>query len=135
MLSVDFVRWVLNAGGGPVEVSIPWLLRDAGGRFCAGDRASVPDDVGLIVKYDSAGEAYDGGEGLCVGGLEDLDLTLAALEVGARFVVEKLAAEDRICSGPPPIDDTARGRLEEKLRIGLGPFPGPLSSVPCLPEC
>lgn len=136
MLSADFVRWVLNAGGGPVEVSIPWLLRDAGGRFCAGDRASVPDDVGLGVKYDSPGEAYEGGESLCVGGLEDLDLTLVILEVVARCVAGKLAAEDMIFPGPVPVDDNNfRLRMGEWLRSGLGPFPDSSSMVPCLREC
>ena len=45
LFSVDKVRCVLSAGGGPDEVSIPWLLRDAGGLLLAGDRASIPDEV------------------------------------------------------------------------------------------
>jgi len=42
---------VLNAGGGPLEVSIPWLLRDAGGRRVGGERGSRPDAAGWDAKY------------------------------------------------------------------------------------
>ena len=60
LFSVDKVRCVLSAGGGPDEVSIPWLLRDAGGRLIAGDRASTPDEADWGTKYDSDGEEYEG---------------------------------------------------------------------------
>ena len=45
---------MLNAGGGPFEVSIPWLLRDAGALLFAGERASIPDAPGCGRKYDPA---------------------------------------------------------------------------------
>lgn len=45
-VSVVYDRCVLSAGGGPLDVSIPWLLRDAGARRVAGDRASRPDEPG-----------------------------------------------------------------------------------------
>ena len=45
-VSVECECCVLSAGGGPFDVSIPWLLRDAGARRAAGDRASRPDELG-----------------------------------------------------------------------------------------
>ena len=36
----------MRAGGGPDLVSIPWLLRDAGGLLLIGDRGSMPDAPG-----------------------------------------------------------------------------------------
>ncbi len=42
---------MLNAGGGPLEVSIPLLLRDAGGLRVAGERGSRPDAAGWCSKY------------------------------------------------------------------------------------
>ena len=46
ILSWESVRCVLSAGGGPVEVSMPCELRDAGGRLNGGERGSRPDDAG-----------------------------------------------------------------------------------------
>lgn len=51
VFSAGWDRWVLNAGGGPVEVSIPWLLRDAGGLLFAGERGSKPDEASCWTKY------------------------------------------------------------------------------------
>ncbi len=48
---------MLNAGGGPLEVSIPWLLRDAGGRRVAGERGSMPVAAGWCAKYPVGGDS------------------------------------------------------------------------------
>ena len=48
--SVEYDRCVLSAGGGPLDVSIPWLLLEAGARRVAGDRASRPEEPGCGAK-------------------------------------------------------------------------------------
>jgi hypothetical protein len=53
-LSCRNVRCVLSAGGGPVDVSMPWLLREAGGRLWWRERASKP--VRLVEGCNSGGE-------------------------------------------------------------------------------
>jgi hypothetical protein len=57
--SVDWARWVINAGGGPLDVSMPWLLRDAGGRLLEGERGSW-DGLCWSAKEGLPGAGRDG---------------------------------------------------------------------------
>lgn len=89
VLSAAKMRCVLNAGGGPDEVSIPWLLREAGARLVAGDRPSTPYEALGRAKYESSGGGRAEGRGLMADALKDLRRLLEENE----FVVELEAAE------------------------------------------
>lgn len=54
-VSVEYPRRVLSAGGGPLEVSIPWLLRDAGARRLISDRASRHVETSWTANNDFTG--------------------------------------------------------------------------------
>ena len=60
---------MLNAGGGPLDVSIPWLLRDAGGLLVLGDRSSLPEPFERSAKYE-ADEVESTGDVICAKGGE-----------------------------------------------------------------
>lgn len=63
-LSCARERWVLSAGGGPFAVSTPWLLCEAGGRFCWSDRSARPGKLRRVLRCAMLGElvvAVDGG--------------------------------------------------------------------------
>ena len=50
---------MLSAGGGPLAVSMPWLLRDAGGLGLrvGGERGSIPVAAGCGAKYPVLGDS------------------------------------------------------------------------------
>jgi hypothetical protein len=99
-------RWVFSAGGGPIgnlssqsatqrsflpfDVSMPWLLRDAGGRLNAGERTSDPVEVLESEKYDSAGDCWFGEKGL---GLDPEG------EVCGRLTRDEVVLEGMSCGG------------------------------------
>lgn len=85
-------RWVIRAGGGPVEVSMPWLLRDAGCRLVGGVIPNTPGCWGreeAIGERSGVGSDCNDGDGDGAGDEDGLEV-LEGFEAGEMGEMEDL---------------------------------------------